>query len=90
MEEQDLIRQAMSVLGSKVSEKKRAAAQENILVAVAARTGKPMTEEHKAALRAAQAERRARERAEREAANPPAPKRPRGRPKKVQSAEEKP
>ncbi len=80
-ERQEVIRKAMSILGSARTEKKIAAAR-----AVAeSRKGTKWTEEQKQKLRAAQAARREREREEMEAAGlkePVKEKRPRGRPRK--------
>lgn len=81
--ERETVRQAMSIISRVNSDAQTEARRVNMAKAVAARTGKPMREEHKAALRQAQAERRARERLQRDAENPPQPKRPVGRPKKV-------
>jgi hypothetical protein len=95
MDEEEAIRQAMSIIGSRKTERKIESALENVAKANAT----PMTEERRERIRQAQSARRERERAE-AAANPapakepkrmgrpPKPrdpdavKRPRGRPKK--------
>ena len=80
-DKEEILRQARSILGSIKTEKKTASSRANIVHATEARTGATLSEEHKQRLRIAQAARRERERAEREAISPPAPKRQRGRPK---------
>jgi type IV secretory pathway ATPase VirB11/archaellum biosynthesis ATPase len=66
-QEREAVRTAMSILGSQKTPAQTEARRGNMAKAVAARTGKPISEEHKAALRQSQTERRERERAEREA-----------------------
>lgn len=82
MEEQELIREAMRVIGSKTSERKAVSSRAN-----GAKAREVVTsEEHKAKLRAAQQARRDREKAEREPMRTAeaATKRPPGRPRKEQ------
>ncbi len=81
---EEIVRQAMSIIGSIKTEKKTAASRATVVHATEARTGATLSEEHKERLRVAQAARRERERAERAASGiVTAPKRPRGRPKKT-------
>ncbi|MCW3050852.1 MAG: hypothetical protein JWN14_22 [Chthonomonadales bacterium] len=86
-EKEEILRQARSILGSIKTEKKTASSRANIVHATEARTGATLSEEHKQKLREAQAARRQREKAQRDAAAPPAPKRPRGRPRKQEGQE---
>jgi hypothetical protein len=83
-DEQELVRQAMSVIGRARTEKKIAAAR----ATAEARKGKPLSEEHKAKLKESQRLRREREKEERAALGLDAPqeKKPRGRPKKTETA----
>ncbi|MCW3053834.1 MAG: hypothetical protein JWN14_3004, partial [Chthonomonadales bacterium] len=59
--EQETIRKAMSLMGRKRTPAQTEARRENAAKAAAATAGKPMSEEHKAKLRAAQRARRDRE-----------------------------
>ena len=81
-EEEELIRRAMSAIGRRTSERKTAAARAN----AEKRRGQPLSEEHKAKLKEAQAARRERERSEQVASGMASPepqeKRKPGRPRK--------
>jgi hypothetical protein len=83
-EDENARKEAARLMGSVTSERKKKTSAENAKKSAQARTGRPLSEEHRAAQRAAQ---QARRRAERIAQGLPPepeekPKRPRGRPKK--------
>ena len=80
--EEELIRQAMRVIGSRKTARKTESSRANITRATEARTGQNLTEEHRANLKAAQQARRERERAALGADAVPTEKRPPGRPRK--------
>ena len=82
MDEEEAIRQAMSILGARRTDRKIESATKNIARANAA----PMTEERRAKIREAQQARRERERAALGADAVPTEKRPPGRPRKQQEA----
>jgi hypothetical protein len=82
IDEKRLISQAMSLIGSRKTPVKAASSRGNIQPINEERKEHGFSEGTRAKLREAQLERRARERAKREAASPAQPKRPRGRPKK--------
>ena len=79
MEEEETIREAMRIIGSKKTPRKSASSRENLSAAHSV----PMTEERRQKLREAQKIRRDRERAALELDMTPAEKRPPGRPRKT-------
>jgi hypothetical protein len=83
--EEELIRQAMRVIGSRKTPRKTESSRANVARATEARTGQTLSEEHRAKLKAAQMARRERERVAQQAlgaeAVPTEPRR-RGRPTK--------
>jgi len=85
--EDELIRQAMSVIGSRKTPRKAESSRVNVARATEARTGQTLSEEHRAKLKAAQQRRREREReALGVAGTAPVEKRPPGRPRKQPEA----
>jgi hypothetical protein len=81
VEEQEIIREAMRLIGRRKSARKTA----HLQALAEARRGTTFNAAHRARMQAAQKARREREKAEKEAlalSTPPAPQKPRGRPKK--------